>query len=85
VTAGFLLTYQIVRLLAYIPDMLQKPSDAAEKQKRGAEDWLDKLSDDELAGLRQRLREREADEDETYESMDHLLRQRSSRRSRRDN
>jgi hypothetical protein len=84
-TVGFFFTYQIIRLLEYIPDVLQRPASEGEKSKRSAEDWLDSLSDFELDRLRQRLREQDAEEDETYESMDHLLRQRSSRRSRRDN
>ena len=74
--ATFFITYQIVRVLQYIPDHLEK-QEPLQRSKRQVDEMLTTLDDDQLDLLRQRL----SDFDERgYGSIGDLLAQKDDKR-----
>jgi hypothetical protein len=79
VVVTFLATYQVLRILQYVPDVLEKQETVRRAQRR-VDDLIHKLDDDELAALRERLADTEADE---FESIGLLLDNDRSKRKNR--
>jgi hypothetical protein len=56
---GIIATYGVLRLLEYIPDVLERQPSKADTRRSRVENWLDSLNDSELEALRERLRDEE--------------------------
>jgi hypothetical protein len=67
VVAAFL-TYQLLRFLEYIPDVLERQPSKADTRRSRVENWLNSLEDSELEALRERLRD-----DEPANTLEDLL------------
>jgi hypothetical protein len=79
VVAVFLLTYQILRILQYVPDTLEKQQPLRRSQQR-MDDLLSDLDDTQLDLLRTRLADREA---EDFDSLGDLLAEQRDKRKNR--
>ncbi|MAS32696.1 MAG: hypothetical protein CL610_01740 [Anaerolineaceae bacterium] len=66
---AFILTYQVLRVLQYVPDVLEKQETVQRRQQR-VDALLNRLGDDELELLRNRLVD---DDGRTVESLGDLL------------
>lgn len=66
---GLFATYQILRILQYVPDVLEKQEVRRPAQRR-VDELLSRLSDDELDALRDRLSDQR---DWGYDSLGDLL------------
>jgi hypothetical protein len=80
VLTAFFMTYQILRILQYIPDVLEKQTPPSRVGRDPADDWLATLSEEDLEQLRARLADHEADE---VDSLEHLLAGNSGKRKNR--
>jgi hypothetical protein len=65
---GVLATYGMLRLLEYIPDVLERRPSKAHTRRSRVENWLNSLDDTELEALRERLRD-----DEPVNTLEDLL------------
>ncbi len=76
---GVFATYQILRILQYVPDVLEKQQVPQRSQQR-VDELLNKLSDDELDALRDRLSDQSAYD---YEAIGDLLVENRDKRKNR--
>ena len=80
VLTAFVVTYQILRIMQYVPDVLEKQSPRRRVGRDPVDDWLETLSADDLEQLRTRLADHEGDE---FDSLEHLLAGNSGKRKNR--
>jgi hypothetical protein len=76
---GLFATYQILRILQYIPDVLEKQEVRRPLQRR-VDELLSRLSDEELDALRDRLSDERAYDYETFGDL--LVANRDKRKNR---
>jgi cell division protein FtsW (lipid II flippase) len=62
------LTYQLLRLLEYVPEVMEKQPSKADTHRSRVENWLNSLDDRELEALRERLHD-----DEPVNTLEDLL------------
>ena len=77
---AFFITYQILRILQYVPDVLEKQNSSRRVGRDPVDDWLETLNEDDLEQLRARLADREDDE---FDSLGNLLAGKSGKRKNR--
>lgn len=79
VAVAFFITYRILHILQYIPDVLQKQEPPRRSQQR-LDDLLSSLDDTQLDLLRARLADRE---EEDFDSLGDLLAEKQDKRKNR--
>jgi hypothetical protein len=76
---GLFATYQILRVLQYVPDVLEK-QEVRQPSRRRVEELVNKLSDEELDMLRDRLSDERAYD---YDSIGDLMMENRDKRKNR--
>jgi hypothetical protein len=66
---AFIVTHQVLRILQYIPDELEKQTPTRRQARSRVDALLDTLSEDDMERLRARLSDRAYDEYDTLEDL----------------